>query len=107
MSWERESLESRFDDMLDECYEPFTMGDLIFMPSDILKSCDPVAYRVGLCEFEDFEDEEEEEEPETHPRNEHDLGLSCDLCEDADDDPFEDLDTYTRDADWEMEERGL
>lgn len=104
MSWEREQLESRFDEMLDECYEPFKMGELIFMPSDILKSCDPVAYR---CAVADFEDSEEEEEEETHPRDEHDVGLSCDLCEEADEPDWEDLDTYTRDADWDMEERGL
>lgn len=42
-----------FDDMLDECYQEINIFGYDFTPSDILKSCDPVAYR---CEFENYKD---------------------------------------------------
>ena len=51
--------EEKFDEFLDEIYEPFKMGELTFYPSDILKSCDPIAYRVGFNEWEDWEDRNE------------------------------------------------
>ena len=44
--------ETRFDEMLDEVYEAVHIGELTFDPSDILKSCDPVAYRVYLSDYE-------------------------------------------------------
>ena len=44
-----------YEDMLDECYEPYSMGGMTFYPSDILKSCDPIAYRCGFNDF--FDDE--------------------------------------------------
>ena len=44
-----------YEEMLDDCYEHFSMGEMTFYPSDILKSCDPIAYRVGFNDF--FDDE--------------------------------------------------
>ena len=44
--------ETQFDEMLDEVYEAVHIGELTFDPSDILKSCDPVAYRVYLSDYE-------------------------------------------------------
>lgn len=38
------TLKEMYDEMLDECY-PECMG---FYPSDILKGCDPIAYRCGF-----------------------------------------------------------
>ena len=54
-----ESLEERFDDTLDEVYPLYIMGDVSFRPSQILKECDPIAYRIGLSEFEEFFGDEE------------------------------------------------
>jgi hypothetical protein len=54
-----ESLEERFDDTLDEVYPLYIMGDVSFRPSQILKECDPIAYRISLSEFEDFFGDEE------------------------------------------------
>jgi hypothetical protein len=51
-----ESLEERFDDYLDQIHEEYSMGWITFRPSQILKECDPIAYRISLAEFE--EDEE-------------------------------------------------
>ena len=45
-------IEAMFDEFLDEIYPSFQMGQLEFMPSDILKSCDPIAYRCGLADYE-------------------------------------------------------
>lgn len=42
-----------FDDMLDECYQEVNTCGYTFAPSDVLKSCDPIAYD---CEFEDYKD---------------------------------------------------
>ena len=42
--------ETRFDEMLDEVYEAVQIGELTFDPSNVLKSCDPVAYRVYLSD---------------------------------------------------------
>lgn len=75
-----DELEQLFNDYLDDAYEPITLGFGKFYASDILKNCDPIAYRIGLGEFADNlvesadiytkgytdsdmpEDEEEEEE---------------------------------------------
>ena len=45
-------IEAMFDEFLDEVYPSFKMGELEFFPSDILKSCDPIAYRCGLADYE-------------------------------------------------------
>jgi hypothetical protein len=42
-----------YDDLLNEA-GIFTIGTLEFLPSDILKKCDPVAYDQGLLDFEDM-----------------------------------------------------
>jgi len=51
-------LEEQYDEILDKCYAVFKIGNLTFYPSQILKNCDPVAYRIGLGEFEDLLKEE-------------------------------------------------
>jgi hypothetical protein len=42
-----------YDDLLNE-QGSFFIGDLEFLPSDILKNCDPIAYRCGLADFESY-----------------------------------------------------
>lgn len=46
-------LEQMFDEYLDDVHEPMTIGWGKFYPSDILKNCDPIAYRMGKYEFAD------------------------------------------------------
>ena len=55
------AVEQYYDEMLDEM-GAVSVGTLEFMPSDILKNCDPIAYRVGLADFEDYLREIAEEE---------------------------------------------
>ena len=58
-NFEYESSESEFDDFLDECYESVTVAGMEFYASDILKSCDPVAYRCAKNDYDsnfDLED---------------------------------------------------
>jgi hypothetical protein len=55
-----ETLEERFDNTLDDSYPEYTIGQLTFRPSQILKDCDPIAYRIGLSEFEEFFGEEDD-----------------------------------------------
>lgn len=44
-----------YDDMLNEVYESTHIGYTEFMPSDILRSLDPVAYRCGFNDWLDSE----------------------------------------------------
>jgi hypothetical protein len=56
-----------YDDLLNEMGE-VEIGTLKFLPSEIIKKCDPIAYDQGLLDFEDMmlenakleEDEENE-----------------------------------------------
>mgnify|MGYP001290698748 FL=1 len=50
------TIEDMFDEMLDETYPVVKIGELTFYPSQILKQCDPIAYRIGVSEYEDSED---------------------------------------------------
>ena len=47
----------RFDEMLNDVYPEYSMGWITFTPAQILKDCDPIAYRIALSEFEEEEDE--------------------------------------------------
>ena len=49
--------EEMFDEMLDELYPVYKIGELTFYPSQILKDCDPIAYRISLSEMEDEQDD--------------------------------------------------
>lgn len=61
-SFEYEVSESDFDEFLDEIESEVTVCGMTFYPSDILKSCDPVAYRCAKSDYEsnfDLDDVEE------------------------------------------------
>jgi hypothetical protein len=47
------AFEDFYNDLLNEA-GPFTIGTLEFLPSDILKTLDPIAYNEGLLDFEDM-----------------------------------------------------
>ena len=49
----REDVENNYDNMLDECYEPYQVGVCTFYASQVLKECDPVAYDCGINDFVD------------------------------------------------------
>jgi hypothetical protein len=51
-------LEEQFDEMLDETNELIKIGTLTYLPSQVLKNVDPIAYRIGLSEFEDYLEED-------------------------------------------------
>ena len=51
-NFEYECSESDFDEILDDCHETYNLGGMTFYPSDILKSCDPIAYRISKSEYE-------------------------------------------------------
>lgn len=48
-------LHERYDDMLDECYETVSIGEITFSPSTVLRECDPIAYRVYFSDWLDAE----------------------------------------------------
>jgi hypothetical protein len=47
------AFEDFYNDLLNEA-GIFTIGTLEFLPSDILKALDPIAYRCGLADFESY-----------------------------------------------------
>jgi hypothetical protein len=49
--------EEMFDDWLDDVYLPYHIEAITLRPSQILKNCDPIAYRIALSEWEDREEE--------------------------------------------------
>ena len=49
--------EEEYNESLDEMGE-VSVGNLTFYPSDILKNCDPIAYRIGFTEYQDFRRED-------------------------------------------------
>lgn len=49
-----------YDEMLDEVFPPYRMGIFEFQASDILYHLDPIAYRVGVSDWESEEDEDDE-----------------------------------------------
>lgn len=45
--------EDAYDEMLDECYPDYEIGDLSYTASQVLKEVDPVAYDIGRDEYVD------------------------------------------------------
>ena len=61
-SFEYEVSESDFDEFLDDVEESVTIYGITFYPSDILKNCDPIAYRCAKSDYEsDFDLDDVEE----------------------------------------------
>ena len=47
-----EYIYNNYDDLLDEGYDEYKLGYLTFTASDVLKNCDPVAYRCRQSDYE-------------------------------------------------------
>jgi len=45
-------LKTMYDDMLDECNPPIKIGSLEYAPSVALCRIDPIAYKVGMNDYE-------------------------------------------------------
>ncbi|QYC52638.1 SH3 domain protein [Salmonella phage SSBI34] len=60
-SFEYESSTSEYDDSLDSEGE-ITVAGMTFWPSDILKNCDPTAYRCGKVDYDSSKDLDDVEE---------------------------------------------
>jgi hypothetical protein len=59
-----EYVDNNYDDLLDEDNEEYRIGYLTFSASEVLKNCDPVAYRCGFSDYESEVLEEAENELE-------------------------------------------
>ena len=61
---------SQYDEALDETQDPIHVGGITLDPSNVIKKCDPIAYRCGLLDYignldiesdtQDFEDESDD-----------------------------------------------
>lgn len=60
--FEYEISESDFDEFLDDTEESVTVFGMEFYPSDILKNCDPIAYRCAKSDYESSYDLDDCEE---------------------------------------------
>lgn len=49
---DEELLKTMYDDMLDDCLSPIKIGNLEYAPSVALYRIDPIAYRVGMNDYE-------------------------------------------------------
>lgn len=45
-------IEEQYKEMLNECWPSYTIAGMEYLPADILQNCDPIAYRVGLSDYE-------------------------------------------------------
>lgn len=61
-NFEYEVSERDFDEVLDESEESVCIYGMEFYPSDILKSCDPIAYRCAKVDYESSYDLDNVEE---------------------------------------------
>lgn len=43
--------EEMYDNFLDDCYEKYIVSGIKFYASEILKNCDPIAYRCGMSDY--------------------------------------------------------
>lgn len=59
-----EYVDNAYDDLLDEDSEEYKIGYLTFLTSEVLKKCDPIAYRCGKSDYESSILEEAENELE-------------------------------------------
>ena len=55
-------VEDNYDDILDECYPTYTIGCCEFYASQVLKECDPIAYRCGIVDEQSAKLEEAKDE---------------------------------------------
>lgn len=49
-----EEARDSLDELLDEIYPPVVIGDCTYYPSQILKGCDPIHYRIALADHIDY-----------------------------------------------------
>jgi hypothetical protein len=49
----------QFEDYLNDSYGRIEICGMVFFPSDILRECDPVAFRVYQSDFESMNEENE------------------------------------------------
>ena len=54
---EDEDRNENLDDLLNETCEKIVIGNITFLPADVMYKCDPIGYR---CMVADMEEEEEE-----------------------------------------------
>jgi hypothetical protein len=45
---------AEYNEMLDEVYGEVKIGELTYMTSDVLSSVDPIAYRCGHSDYNDY-----------------------------------------------------
>jgi hypothetical protein len=53
------TIEEEYEDMLNDCYGDIDVCGMKWPASLVLKRVDPIAFRVGLSDYESFREEEE------------------------------------------------
>lgn len=42
-----------YEEMLNDCHDIIYIGQIEFYPADVLRECDPIAYRTGFADYID------------------------------------------------------
>jgi len=48
--------EEDFEDMLDDSQESISIAGILFLPSQVLKECDPIAWQVFCSDMQEYKD---------------------------------------------------
>ena len=48
------NIEQMYDEFLNDSNGLVRVAGLVFEPAEVLKACDPIAYRVGLADYESW-----------------------------------------------------
>lgn len=98
-----EFVEENYDELLDDCNDPYKIGTLTFYPSQILSECDPIAYRCGISDEISNQIEEAEYELDHYGIYEFDT-FTFEITEEDEDDE-DDEDDYEDDEDDEDDDK--
>lgn len=55
-SWQKPERNEQYDEHLNDSYPSLRIAGVSISPSDALYHCDPVAYRCGLADYEDWKE---------------------------------------------------
>ena len=48
--------EEYFEDLLNDCNESISVAGILFLPSQVLKKCDPIAWQVFCSDMQEYKD---------------------------------------------------
>lgn len=87
-----DDIEKRYCQMLDDCYPKIEIGCITLFPSNVLRKMDPIAYNIGMSDYEDSLASEINDLPEWDDIESQIEGIDesiKDICEEIDEIDYE------------------